>query len=127
MPAMQLPPPMEAPSAAPNKGDKGAEKAPANAETAPKPAGAPATSAPVSVPLPLPPASPVAATPAPTPVGSTALPVKDDSDLIEKEWVNKAKQIVEHTREDPYKQSEELTVFKADYMKQRYNKTIKLK
>lgn len=50
----------------------------------------------------------------------------DDGDLIEKDWVNKAKAIVERTRDDPYKQSEELTVFKADYMKKRYDKTIKV-
>jgi hypothetical protein len=50
----------------------------------------------------------------------------DDTDLIEKEWVSKAKQIVEHNREDPYEQSKELTIFKADYMKKRYNRTIKL-
>ncbi|MEI6755957.1 MAG: hypothetical protein WCK80_03035 [bacterium] len=52
--------------------------------------------------------------------------VKDDGDLIEKEWVDKAKQIVEKTRSDPYKQSEELTVMKADYMKKRYGKDIKV-
>lgn len=52
--------------------------------------------------------------------------VKDDGDLIEKEWVNKAKQIVENNRDDPYKQSEELNVVKADYMKQRYNRNIKI-
>ena len=51
----------------------------------------------------------------------------DDSDLIEKEWVNKAKRIVEANREDPFKQSEELTGVKADYMKKRYDKNIKLK
>ena len=49
----------------------------------------------------------------------------DDGDLIEKEWVNKAKAIVERTREDPYKQSEELTLLKADYLQKRYNKTLK--
>lgn len=49
-----------------------------------------------------------------------------DSDLIEKEWVMKAKQIVEHTAEDPYKQQEELSKIKADYMKKRYNKDIGL-
>jgi hypothetical protein len=49
-----------------------------------------------------------------------------DKDLIEKEWVNKAKAIVERTQEDPYKQSEDLTVLKADYMKKQFNKTIKL-
>lgn len=53
-------------------------------------------------------------------------PVVDDGDLIEKEWVNKAKQIVDQNRNDPYKQSEELTVFRADYMKKRYNKNIKV-
>jgi len=56
----------------------------------------------------------------------TTTAVTDDSDLIEKEWVNKAKQIVEKTRDDPYKQSEELTVFKADYMQKRYDKTLKV-
>jgi len=53
-------------------------------------------------------------------------PVIDDGDLIEKEWVSKARQIVERNRNDPRKQSDELTAFKADYMKKRYNKDIKL-
>lgn len=52
--------------------------------------------------------------------------VTDDGDLIEKEWVLKAKEIVEANRDDPFKQSEELTMFKADYMQKRYNKTIKV-
>lgn len=47
-----------------------------------------------------------------------------DSDLIEKEWVLKAKQIVEHTAEDPYVQQQELSKMKSDYMKKRYNKDI---
>lgn len=50
----------------------------------------------------------------------------DDTDLIEKEWVEKAKQIVNRTKEDPHQQSKELTNFKADYMQKRYNKTIKV-
>ncbi|HSX47316.1 MAG TPA: hypothetical protein VLF63_00935 [Patescibacteria group bacterium] len=49
-----------------------------------------------------------------------------DKDLIDKEWVDKAKQIVEKNRYDPYKQSEELTILKADYIKTRFNKSIKL-
>lgn len=53
-------------------------------------------------------------------------PVLDDSDKIEKKWVNKARQIVGRTRGDPYRQNEELTVVKAEYMKQRYNKIIKV-
>lgn len=48
----------------------------------------------------------------------------DDGDLIEKEWVMKAKQIVEQTKQDPYKQTRELHKFRAEYMKKRYNKVI---
>jgi len=98
-----------------------------NAETAPLAVPlAPAS----TIPLPIP-APPAGTTPA-TDAGlasatstSSALPA-DDGDLIEKEWVNKAKQIVERTRDDPYKQSGELTTFKADYMKKRYGKSIKV-
>lgn len=50
----------------------------------------------------------------------------DDGDLIEKEWVHKAKVIVDRNRDDPFKQSQELTEVKAEYMKQRYDKDIKL-
>lgn len=63
----------------------------------------------------------------PTITATTSSPlVADDHDLIEKEWVNKAKEIVERTRQNPYQQSNELNVFKADYMKKRYNKTLKV-
>ena len=67
--------------------------------------------------------------PSAPPSGSTTLvttpPVADDTDLIEKEWVLKAKQIVNQTREDPYTQTKEMSRFKADYLKKRYNKEIK--
>lgn len=53
--------------------------------------------------------------------------VADDKDVIEPEWVHKAKAIVTTTSDDPYKQSEDLTVLKADYMQKRYNKIVKLK
>lgn len=52
--------------------------------------------------------------------------IAEDGDLIEKEWVDMAKRIVERTKDDPYKQSTELTRVKADYMKKRYNKEIKI-
>lgn len=51
--------------------------------------------------------------------------VADDGDVIEKEWVMRAKQIVDKTRQDPYNQTKELHKFKAEYMQKRYNKTIK--
>lgn len=50
----------------------------------------------------------------------------DDNDLIEKEWVSKAKQIVEKTKDDPSAQTKEMNKFKADYIKKRYNKDIKV-
>jgi hypothetical protein len=64
------------------------------------------------------------------PVSSSLVPMPDsasDSDLIEKEWVLKAKQIVEHTLEDPFSQQEQLSKMKADYVKKRYNKDLGVK
>ncbi|MFO0881842.1 MAG: hypothetical protein U0491_00085 [Candidatus Saccharimonadales bacterium] len=52
-------------------------------------------------------------------------PVADDVDVIEKEWVEKAKTIVEQTKADPHQQSAALSTFKNDYMKKRYGKEIK--
>lgn len=65
-------------------------------------------------------ASPLAAQHTTTPLQAA------DNDLIEKEWVIKAKQIVEKTKDNPYEQQKAIEKFKADYMKKRYNKTIKV-
>lgn len=51
--------------------------------------------------------------------------VADDVDVIEKEWVEKAKSIVTKTRHDPHAQSVELTHMKHDYMRKRYGREIK--
>lgn len=129
---LNLPPPLieqapagtssaESPVAPIEAGSSAVEQGAGVAQPAAPPLGA--------VPLPLPPTtavgtvSPALMVPTATSGVQTAA---DDSDLIEKEWVSKAKQIVEKTREDPREQSKELTVFKADYMQKRYNKTIKL-
>lgn len=50
----------------------------------------------------------------------------DDVDLIEKEWVTRAKEIVERTKDDPRLQNQEMNRVKADYLKKRYDKDIKL-
>jgi hypothetical protein len=87
----------------------------------------PETQAPQVIPmttLPLPTIKPQVATPVSQATGSQ---LADDKDVIEPEWVNKAKKIVNTTSDDPYKQSEELTALKADYMQKRYNKIVKLK
>lgn len=52
--------------------------------------------------------------------------IADDSDLIEKEWVLKAKEIVARTKHDPYQQNKEVERIKADYMKKRYNKDVRI-
>lgn len=104
-----------------------AEQAPASPEMAPTQA-APAQPAPVPQMPALPTMPAQTAVPIATDNASqSVVPVAiDDTDLIEKEWVTKAKQIVDSNREDPYKQSEEMNLFRADYMQKRYNKTIKV-
>ncbi len=51
--------------------------------------------------------------------------IAEDVDLIEKEWVAKAKAIVARTAQDPNLQSKELSKYKADYLKTRFNKDLK--
>ncbi len=50
----------------------------------------------------------------------------DDADLIEKEWVVRAKSIVASTQDNPHEQTKEMSKFKADYIKKRYNKDLKV-
>lgn len=57
--------------------------------------------------------------------GTTGL-IADDADLIEKEWVMKAKAIVLQTKNDPHAQNLEMNKVKADYLKKRYNKDLKV-
>lgn len=125
-PASQSTPSFEMPPA-PRTGETAAgapEQAPL-AESAPLPQ-APPLSAP-SMPLPtINPSMYAAPASAPAPQGMQTPAVADDIDLIEKEWVDKAKAIVNSTRNDPHSQNDEMNRFKADYMKKRYNKDIKL-
>jgi hypothetical protein len=53
-------------------------------------------------------------------------PAAEDSDLIEQEWVDKAKAIVNSNSHDPHTLNKEINKFKADYIKKRYNKEIKV-
>jgi len=69
-----------------------------------------------------------------TPTPKSTLPVVDDTnpasagddDLIEKEWVEKAKKVVAETKHDPYLQGQEVSKLQADYLKKRYGKTVNL-
>lgn len=61
-----------------------------------------------------------------SPVASDDPQIADDVDVIEKEWVDKAKKIVLATKENPYQQEREVSKLQADYLMKRYNKQIKL-
>lgn len=50
----------------------------------------------------------------------------DTSDALDEEWIDKAKAIVERTKDDPYLESKELSRAKANYLQLRYNKRIKI-
>ncbi|MBP7018015.1 hypothetical protein KBB17_00750 [Candidatus Saccharibacteria bacterium] len=52
-------------------------------------------------------------------------PKADDVDVIEKEWVDKARKIVEQSKDDPYRQELEVGKLQIDYMNKRYGREIK--
>jgi hypothetical protein len=76
---------------------------------------------------------PLQVVPAPTPVvdeTTTSLTdddtpiVANDDDLIEKEWVDKAKKIIMQTKDDPYLREQEVNKLQADYLRKRYGKEL---
>ena len=50
--------------------------------------------------------------------------VAGDEDLIEKEWVDKAKQIISETRDDPAARERQVGKLQSDYLKKRYGKDL---
>jgi hypothetical protein len=84
-----------------------------NAQKIDAPAAAVPTPAPV-VPAPAP----------PTPVASSTPAIAEDVDVIEKEWVDKAREVVEKTAGDPHAEEEGIEDLQIDYMKKRYGKDI---
>jgi hypothetical protein len=50
--------------------------------------------------------------------------VAHDDDLIEKEWVDKAKKIIVQTKDDPYAREREVGKLQADYLRKRYGKEL---
>jgi hypothetical protein len=58
-------------------------------------------------------------------VASIAAPITaGDDDLIEKEWVDRAKKIVSETRNDPYQQESAVSELQKDYRKKRYGREL---
>lgn len=55
----------------------------------------------------------------------TAVPLAaSDDDLIEKEWVDHAKKIIEQTKDDPYQREREVSKLQIDYIRKRYGREI---
>lgn len=57
--------------------------------------------------------------------GASSMPiVANDDDLIEKEWVDKAKKILADTRTDPYRREREISKLQIEYIRRRYGREI---
>ena len=104
-------------------------EAPEKQETREQHVGGPAGE-PAAVTQPAPALPPLPTMPAASPVlpavDDTNPPAAADEDLIEKEWVEKAKKVVSETKHDPYLQGQEVGKLQADYLKKRYGKTVSL-
>jgi hypothetical protein len=58
-------------------------------------------------------------------VSSPSVTEENDT-VLDDEWVGKAHDIIAQYQSDPYARSKELSKMKAQYMKVRYNKDIKI-
>jgi hypothetical protein len=47
-----------------------------------------------------------------------------DVDLIEKEWVDSAKKIIETTKDDPHARERQVGKLQSDYLQKRYGKKL---
>lgn len=88
---------------------------------------APAASPPAAAPIPQPAPAPVVpvATPSITQPTTDGPAIAEDVDVIEKEWVDKAEQIVAQTAGDPHAEEEAVEDLQIDYLKKRYGKDVK--
>ena len=50
--------------------------------------------------------------------------IASDDDLIEKEWVDKAKKIVAETQNDPYAREYKVSKLRVDYIKKRWGRDL---
>ena len=50
--------------------------------------------------------------------------VANDDDLIEKEWVDRAKKILAETKDDPYGREREVSKLQIEYIRRRYGREI---
>lgn len=71
------------------------------------------------------PITPVAAAVSTHGASSDDIPiVASDDDLIEKEWVDKAKKVIAETKDDPYRREREISKLQIEYIRRRYGREI---
>jgi hypothetical protein len=70
------------------------------------------------------PVVPVAASPQSQTTDDSSSLIASDDDLIEKEWVDRAKSIIAATKDDPYKREQEISKLQIEYIRKRYGRTI---
>lgn len=70
------------------------------------------------------PAAPVQAQQDPQATVTATPMVAADEDLIEKEWVDKAKDIITQTKDDPYARTAQVNALQRDYLQKRYGKVV---
>lgn len=59
-----------------------------------------------------------------TSLSQSAPLIASDDDLIEKEWVDKAKKIVAETQNDPYSREDKVSKLRVDYIKKRWGRDL---
>jgi len=61
----------------------------------------------------------------PVPAATSGSPlIAADEDLIEKEWVDRAKEIILHTRDDPHARTQKVNELQRDYLQKRYGRVV---
>ncbi len=103
------------------------ERQPMPHEREPAPSASPQQLPPVQQPVALPvPPVPVQPMPAaPAQVQVTGVPdVAADDDQIEKEWVDKVKQVIGATLDDPHRREKEIKQIQREYLRKRYGKEL---
>lgn len=103
------------------------EKLPVTPERQPAPVesqNGPAQAIPAVLPVAQPGVVPVAPPTQSTGLLSDVPTIAADDDLIEKEWVDKAKKIITVTRGKPYEQAKAIAMLQADYLKKRHGRVL---
>lgn len=58
------------------------------------------------------------------PIQGSSPAIANDDELIEKEWVDRAKKVIAETKDDPYRREQEVNRLQADYLLKRYGREL---